>query len=105
MIILTSLHRDFLDRYFIGCMNGYPDDAYIFGLCLQHGFTYDHFMKLSGAYKRSWGNNWNAWVGSHLPPVSPEPNPPIFPWSSIQELEAQLDAEEAEKAERETAGV
>jgi hypothetical protein len=29
-----------------------------------------------------------------LPPVSPEPSPPIFPWSSVQELEEQLEAEE-----------
>jgi hypothetical protein len=32
-----------------------------------------------------------------VPPVSPPPEPPIFPWSSIRELEQQLEAAEAER--------
>jgi|ERR1700677_2080961 hypothetical protein len=93
MITLTSLQRDFLDRYYVECMNG--EVGYAYGRSSVHGFTYDHMMLLWDSYVHSWGDDWGNWGDSHLPPLSPPPDPPIFPWSSIQELEAQLKDEKA----------
>jgi hypothetical protein len=92
MITLTSLQRDFLDRFFVE--NQTIEPGYAFAVAREHGFTYEHFMRLWQAYHRSWGNDFGVW-GRPYPPLSPPPDPPIFPWSSIQELEEQLEAEEA----------
>ena len=98
MLTLTSLQRDFLDRFFVENQNLEP--GYAFAVAREHGFTYEHFMQLWKAYVRSWGNDLSTW-GQPYPPLSPPPNPPLFPWASIQELEEQLTAEASESTRAE----
>jgi hypothetical protein len=93
MIVLTSLQRDFLDRYCVECVYCTSDSNYARTLSRRHGFTYEHMRKLWDTYCRSWGSELRPSDG--IPPLSPEPEPPLFPWSSIEELEAQLEAEDA----------
>ena len=98
MIVLTSLQRDFLDRYAVECVYCCSDSNYARELSRQYGFTYEHMRKLWDAYCRSWGSDLAQSDG--IPPLSPQPEPPIFPWSSIEELETQLtEAEAMGKAE------
>ena len=92
MIILTSLQRDFLDRYYTEMVDA--EVGYATTLARRHGFTYHHFNRLLDSYRQSWGGNLRIW-GRPYPPVSPPPDPPIFPWSSIQDVEEQLRQEEA----------
>jgi hypothetical protein len=95
MITLTSLQRDFLDRFYTE--NQKIEPGYAFALARQCGFSYEHFMRLWRAYCRSWGNDFSVW-GDLYPPLSPAPDPPIFPWASVQKLEQQLEEDEAEHA-------
>jgi hypothetical protein len=44
MILLTSLQRDFLDRYFTEMVDA--EVGYATTLARQHGFTYHHFNEL-----------------------------------------------------------
>ena len=97
-MILTSLQRDFLDRYSLECVFCRTESTYARDLARQHGFTYEHMRRLWDAYCRSWSGDSDRW-GDVVPPVSPPPDPPIFPWASIQELEQQLEATEAEQKE------
>jgi hypothetical protein len=90
MITLTSLQRHFLDRYYTELMDSEP--GYACALAQKHGFTYEHMYKLWDAYHQSWGRDFGVW-GADCPPLSPPPNPPIFPWPSIQALEEQLETE------------
>ena len=92
MITLTSLQRDFLDRYYTEMVDAKV--GYATTLARQHGFTYHHFNRLFDSYRQSWGGDLRVW-GRPYPPLSPPPDPPIFPWSSLQDLEEQLRAEEA----------
>jgi hypothetical protein len=93
MITLTSLQRDFLDRFYIENQNIEP--GYAFAVAREHGFTNEHFLRLWPAYCRAW-SDFATW-DTMYPPLSPPPDPPIFPWASIQELEEQLMTEEAER--------
>ena len=93
-MILTSLQRDFLDRYCIECVYCRTESTYARELARQHGFTYEHMRRLWDIYCQSWGSDLSKWEDV-VPPVSPPPDPPIFPWASIQELEEQLQAAEA----------
>ena len=92
MITLTSLQRDFLDRYYSEMVDA--EVGYATHLARQHGFTPGHFNRLLESYRRSWGGDLRVW-GRPYPPLSPPPAPPIFPWSSIQDLEDRLREEEA----------
>jgi hypothetical protein len=94
-MVLTSLQRDFLDRYNLECVFCRTDSTYARYLARRHGFTYEHMRRLWDIYCRSWSGDSDRW-GDVVPPVSPPPDPPIFPWSSIQELEQQLEAAEAD---------
>ena len=58
----------------------------------QHGFGYQHLLALFDAYRQSWGGNLQVW-NAPFPPLSPPPDPLVFPWTSIQALEEQLEAE------------
>jgi hypothetical protein len=98
-MILTSLQRDFLDRYNLECVFCRTDSTYARDLAQQHGFTYEHMRRLWDIYCRSWSGDSDRW-GDVVPPVSPPPDPPIFPWSSIQELERQLDEDRAAPGDR-----
>jgi hypothetical protein len=95
-MILTSLQRDFLDRYSLECVFCRTDSTYARHLARQHGFTYEHMRRLWDTYCRSWSGDSDRW-GDVVPPVSPPPDPPLFPWACIQELEQQLEAMEAEQ--------
>lgn len=88
---MTSLQRDFLDRYYTEMVDA--EVGYATQLARQNGFTPDHFNRLLDRYRRAWGGDLRVW-GQPYPPISPPPNPPIFPWSSVQDLEEQLRAEE-----------
>jgi hypothetical protein len=90
---LTSLQRDFLDRYYTEMVDA--EVGYATHLARQHGFTPDHFNRLLDSYRRSWGGDLRVW-GRPYPPLSSPPDPPSFPWASVRELEEQLRAEEAE---------
>ncbi len=90
MMILTSLQRDFLDRYYTEYMNLEAGPAILVGS--QHGFFYEHFRALFNAYRQSWGGDLRVW-GDSFPPLSPCPNPLVFPWPSSQALEDQLNEE------------
>jgi hypothetical protein len=92
MITLTSLQRDFLDRFYTEMVDA--EVGYATALARKHGFTYQHFNRLWDSYLKSWGGDTNAW-GKPYPPLSSPPASPIFPWTSIQDLEEQLRAEEA----------
>ncbi len=92
MITLTSLQRDFLDRFYTEMVD--TEVGYATTLARKHGFTYQHFNRLWDSYLQSWGGDTRAW-GKPYPPLSSPPASPVFPWSSIQELEEQLRAEEA----------
>jgi hypothetical protein len=100
-IVLTSLQRDFLDRYSVECVYCCSNSNYARELSKQHGFTYEHMRRLWDAYCRSWGNDLDPSDG--IPPLSPPPEPPIFPWSSIGELDEQLEAEAGTMAAAEAA--
>lgn len=52
--------------------------------------------RLWDIYGQSWGSDLSKW-DDVIPPVSPPPDPPIFPWASIQELEERVRAAEAER--------
>lgn len=90
MIILTSLQRDFLDRYYTEYMTLEAGPATLLGS--QHGFFYEHLLALFDVYRRSWGGDLGVWRDG-TPPLSPAPDPLVFPWPSIQDLEDQLKAE------------
>ena len=92
MITLTSLQRDFLDRFYTEMVD--TEVGYATTLARKHGFTYRHFNQLWDSYLQSWGGDTRAW-GRPYPPLSPPPADPSFPWPSIQDLEEQLRAEEA----------
>jgi hypothetical protein len=92
MMILTSLQRDFLDRFYTEMVDA--QTGYATTLARKHGFTYKHFNRLWESYLQSWGGDTSAW-GKPYPPLSPPPDPPIFPWPSLEALEAQLQEEEA----------
>jgi len=96
MIILTSLQRDYLDRFYTEYMKLEP--GYAFAIARKYDFTNEHFNNLERAHHRSWGNDWGNWGPDNIyPPLSnPPPDPPIFPWPSIQDLENDLQAEETE---------
>jgi hypothetical protein len=88
MINLTEAQRDFLDRYYTECTK--PDAGPAVALGADHGFYYEHMLALFDAYQSSWGGTVSVW-GDISPP---EPSSPLtFPWSSIEELEAQIEAE------------
>lgn len=91
MIVLTSLQRDFLDRYAVECVYCCSDSTYVRDLSRHHGFTYEYMRNLWDAYCRSWGSDLGP--THRIPPLSPPPEPPIFPWSSIRELDEQLALE------------
>ncbi len=93
MITLTSLQRDFLDRFYTEMVD--TEVGYATTLARKHGFTYQHFNRLWDRYLQSWGGDTTAW-GKPYPPLSPPPASPVFPWSSIQALEEQLRAEDAD---------
>jgi hypothetical protein len=95
-MILTSLQRDFLDRYCIECVFCRTESTYAQDLARQYGFTYEHMRRLWDIYCQSWGTDLSKW-DDVVPPVSPPPDPPIFPWASIQELEERLQAAEAKQ--------
>jgi hypothetical protein len=95
-MILTSLQRDFLDRYSIECVYCRTDSTYARDLARRHGFTYEHMRRLWDIYCQSWSGDLDKW-DDVIPPVSPPPDPPVFPWASIRELEEQLQAAEAER--------
>ena len=64
---------------------------------IQAGTDLHTGMNDSGTHTaRSWGSDLGQSDG--IPPISPPPEPPIFPWSSIEELEEQLDSEAGEMA-------
>jgi hypothetical protein len=90
MMTLTSLQRDFLDRYYTEYMNLEAGPAILVGS--QHGFFYEHLRALFDAYRQSWGGDLRVW-GDSFPPLSPGPDPLVFPWPSIRALEDQLNAE------------
>jgi hypothetical protein len=90
MMILTSLQRDFLDRYYTEYMNLEAGPAVRLGS--QHGFFYEHLRALFDIYCQSWGGDLSIWGASH-PPLSPGRDPLVFPWSSIQALEEELRGE------------
>jgi hypothetical protein len=92
MTTLTSLQRDFLDRFYTEMANA--EVGYATALARKHGFTYQHFNRLWDSYLQSWGGDTKAWKGAY-PPLSPPPEPPIFPWPSLEALETQLEDEEA----------
>ena len=92
MTTLTSLQRDFLDRFHTEMVDAEVGQAT--ALARKHGFTYQHFNRLWDSYLHSWGGDTRAW-GSPYPPLSPPPDPPVFPWPSLKALEAQLREEEA----------
>src|SRR5271170_2913666 len=91
MIVRSSLQRDFLDRYCVECVYCCSDSNYARALSKEHGFAYEHMRRLWDAYCYSWSSDLGPSEG--IPPLSPPPEPPVFPWSSIGELEAQLEAE------------
>jgi hypothetical protein len=90
MMTLTSLQRDFLDRYYTEMVNA--EVGYATLLARQYGFTPNHFNQLLESYRRSWGGDLRVW-GQPYPPLSAPPSHPIFPWESIHDLEGQLRAE------------
>jgi hypothetical protein len=92
MITLTSLQRDFLDRYYTEMVDA--EVGYATTLARQQGFTYHHFNRLFDSYRQAWGGDLRVW-GRPYPPLSPPPDPPIFPWPSLQDLEEQLRADAA----------
>lgn len=73
MMTLTSLQRDFLDRYYTEMVDA--EAGYATRLARQHGFTPDHFNRLLESYRRSWGGDLRVW-GRPYPPLSP---PRSFP--------------------------
>jgi hypothetical protein len=88
MINLTKEQRDFLDRYYVECTK--PDAGLAVALGAEHGFYYEHMLALFDAYQSSWGGTVSVW-GDIYPP---EPSSSlVFPWSSIEDLEAQIEAE------------
>jgi hypothetical protein len=95
MTTLTSLQRDFLDRFYTEMVSAPVGHAT--ALAGKHGFTYQHFNRLWDNYLQSWGGDTKAWGGLY-PPLSPSPEPPIFPLPSLEALEAQLQEEEAKLA-------
>jgi hypothetical protein len=95
-MILTSLQRDFLDRYSLECVFCRSESTYARDLARQHGFTYEHMRRLWDTYCHSWSGDSDRW-GDAVPPVSPPPDPPIFPWASIEDLERQLEASGAQQ--------
>ena len=92
MIILTSLQRDFLDRFYTEMVNA--EVGYATTLARKYGFTYQHFNRLWDAYIKSWGGDLRIW-GQPYPPLSAPPDPPIFPWPDVMALEEELKADEA----------
>jgi hypothetical protein len=92
MMILNNPQRDFLDRFYIEMVN--TEVGYATTLARKHGFTYRHFNRLWDSYLQSWGGDTRAW-GKLYPPLSPPPDPPVFPWPSLEALEAQLREDEA----------
>src|SRR5579883_391253 len=90
MIKRTPQQRDLLDRYFTEYMNLEAGPAILLGS--RHGFFYEHLRVLFDAYRQSWGGDLGVW-GDTLPPLSPAPDPLVFPWPSIRALEDQLRAE------------
>jgi hypothetical protein len=88
MIKLTLVQRGFLDRYYMECTKPAAGPAVALGA--EHGFYYEHMLALYDAYVSSWGGTVSVW-GDIYPPESFSPL--VFPWSSIQELEAQIEAE------------
>jgi hypothetical protein len=92
MITLTGVQRDFLDRFYTEVVN--PEAGYATTLGREHGFTYQHFNRLWVAYIHSWGGDLRVW-GRPYPPLSPPPDPPIFPWPNLMALEEQLKVDAA----------
>jgi hypothetical protein len=91
-MILTSLQRDFLDRYYSEYMT--LEAGPVIKFAAQHGFHYEHLRALFEIYRQSWGGDFLAvWGENPYPPLSSPPDPLVFPWPSIQDLEAQLKAE------------
>jgi hypothetical protein len=87
MIALTSLQRDFLDRFYTEMVN--TEAGYAKTLGREYGFTYQHFNRLWDAYIHSWGGDLRVW-GQPYPPLSPPPETPSFPWPSLTALEEKL---------------
>ena len=60
-MILTSMQRDFLDRYSLECVFCRTDSTYARHLAKQHGFTYEHMRRLWDTYCRSWSGDSDRW--------------------------------------------
>src|SRR5437763_16456322 len=60
-MILTSLQRDFLDRYSLECVFCRTESTYARDLARQHGFTYEHMGRLWDAYCRSRRGDSDRW--------------------------------------------
>jgi hypothetical protein len=73
MITLTSLQRDFLDRYYTEMVDA--EVGYATHLARQHGFTPNHFNQLLESYRRSWGGDLRVWGRPYPPSPHRQPLP------------------------------
>ncbi len=92
MLTLTSLQRDFLDRFYTEMVDTEVGSAT--ALARQHGFTYQHFNQLWDSYISSWGGDLRVW-GRPYPPPSPPPATPVYPRPNLTALEEELKLDEA----------
>ena len=87
MIKISLPQRDFLNWFYAEYVKASFGPAT--KLAAEHGFYYEHFKALFESYRSACGENWGD-PGDAIPE---SPQPSVFPWESVAELENQLKEE------------